>query len=114
MYDRSQKGYFTLCIIRLSGRCFFVAGKLPTFLRLLTYRFESQYHSEYLRKKEILSLAREWHKETVDSTRKIDESSMVIGWMNKLEFARCSQDLYSTTFTFPSNFTVRMKEESAD
>jgi len=52
MYDRSQKGYFTLCIIRLSGRCFFVAGKLPTVLRLLTYRFESQYHSEYLTKKE--------------------------------------------------------------
>jgi len=34
--------------------------------------------------------------------------------MNTLEFAHFSRALYSTTFTFPSNFTVRMKEESAD
>jgi hypothetical protein len=61
-----------------------------------------------------MSLEREWHKETVDSTRKISELSMVIGWMNTLEFAHFSQALYPTAFTFPSNFTVRMKEESAD
>jgi len=34
--------------------------------------------------------------------------------MNKLEFTRFSQALHSNTFTFPSNFTVQVKEESAD
>jgi hypothetical protein len=68
MYNKTQKKFF-----------FFVAGKLPTFLLLLTYRFESQYHSEYLIKRKIKSMEREWYKETVDSTRKISERSMVIG-----------------------------------
>jgi hypothetical protein len=59
---------------------FFVAGTLTSFLRLFTHRFESQYHSEYLREKEKkMSLERERYKAAVDSARKISERSIVIG-----------------------------------
>jgi len=55
--NRWLKGYFALWIIRL-GACFFVAVKFSAFLRHLTYHFESQYLSEYLRVKKIMSLKR--------------------------------------------------------
>lgn len=73
------KRYFTVRVLRVGEGGVFAVGKFPNSLRLLTYHFESQCHSEYLREKKIMSLERERYKETVDTARKISEPSMVIG-----------------------------------